>query len=227
MSPYVQMASPVPNVLQTVPATIPPQVQWIGVEPLAKPTAEIAEQQMEQLRANRRERDRDLRKKMREEDPAAHMDRLAARRQKEREMRRQEREIGAAARENRLERRRIREKEQRLKETPEERAQRLIKRKNSEWQRFMNKISSMPEDEKAKALAILKVGQTGNKKAGLNEEKKKTAKDTGISVSLNAKDIMGGDDEALVGHMAPADSTDNPTAPTSLQALVNAATACC
>ena len=234
--PYMQMATPMPNVLQTHPATMLPQAQWIGVRPIANPsnTAELDEEQMEYIRSDRRERDRDIRKKMREEDPQSHLDRLAARREREREVRRKERETGAATREDRLERRRLRERGQRSQETPEARAERLSKRRNSEWQRFMNRISLMSEEEKAKALAALQDGHpTDTKKGvikdtekGVRKTKKKDAKGTGVSVSLKAKDIMGGDDEASVASAAPDDSVPDNGAP-SLQALVNAATACC
>ena len=94
----------------------------------------------------------------------------------------------------------------------------------------------MSEEEKAEALAALhinddlaadmKKGVIQISEKGVRKTKKKDARGTGISVSLKAKDIMGGDDEASVTQTDPDDSAPDDSAP-SLQALVDAATACC
>lgn len=89
----------------------------------------------EQTLQTRRERDRECRKKMREEEPEMHKEKLALRRRRERDSRLREREDHATARAHRLEKRRIREREKRTRETSAERSSRLLKRRQRERRR--------------------------------------------------------------------------------------------
>eukprot|EP00658_Telonema_sp_P-2_P060076 TRINITY_DN49101_c0_g1_i1.p1 TRINITY_DN49101_c0_g1~~TRINITY_DN49101_c0_g1_i1.p1 ORF type:complete len:213 (-),score=45.81 TRINITY_DN49101_c0_g1_i1:264-902(-) len=94
----------------------------------------------------RRERDKEGRRRLREEEPEQYDAKLAARRERERMTRLRERETGAMARAKRLERRRVREKEKRLAETAEQRSERLLKRRMREDKRNQHKGSESSVD---------------------------------------------------------------------------------